>query len=199
MATDAELTFADHAGRFYAHEYGFPPVAGRLLGYLTVCDPPRQSIADLSEALLASRSAISQAVKMLEGHGTLIRGRAAGQRTDYVSIAPGALQVQRDFQGGTYAQMAALAREGLELLDGAAPERRAALEEMADLGEFLAERLPRDTGGVARAPGAATRALTAEGATPLLGVLHSAGRREWRDGPRMQRWTSPRNSARCVA
>lgn len=142
MATDAELTFADHAGRFYAREYGFPPVAGRLLGYLAVCDPPKQSIADLSEALLASRSAISQAVKMLEGHGALIRGRAAGQRTDYISIAPGALQVQRDFAGSTYAQMAALAREGLDLLDGASPERRAALEEMADLGDFLAARLP---------------------------------------------------------
>lgn len=142
MATDAELTFADHAGRFYAREYGFPPVAGRLLGYLAVCTPPKQSIADLSEALLASRSAISQAVKMLEGHDALIRGRAAGQRTDYVGIAPSALQVQRDFQGSTYAQMAALAREGLTLLKDADPERRAALEEMADLGDFLAERLP---------------------------------------------------------
>lgn len=143
VATDPELTFADHAGRFYAREYGFPPVAGRLLGYLAVCNPPKQSIADLSEALLASRSAISQAVKMLEGHGSLVRGRAAGQRTDYVSISPSALQVQRDFQGSTYAQMAELAREGLTLLQDADPERRVALEDMADLGEFLAERLPK--------------------------------------------------------
>ncbi|WP_424446790.1 GbsR/MarR family transcriptional regulator [Microbacterium sp. CH-015] len=143
MATDAELTFADHAGRFYAREYSFPPVAGRLLGYLAVCDPPKQSITELSEALLASRSAISQAVKLLEDHGSLIRGRAAGQRTDYVSIAPGALSVKRDFEGGVYAQMADLAREGLALLDETAlPERRAVLEEMAALGDFLAERLP---------------------------------------------------------
>lgn len=143
MATDAELTFADHAGRFYAREYGFPPVAGRLLGYLAVCNPPKQSITELSEALLASRSAISQAVKLLESHGTITRGRAAGQRTDYVSIAPGALSVKRDFESGVYTQMADLAREGLALLgDSAPPERRAALEEIADLADFLAERLP---------------------------------------------------------
>lgn len=142
MATDAELTFADHAGRFYAREYDFPPVAGRLLGYLAVCDPPKQSVADLSEALLASRSAISQAVKLLESHGAVERGRAAGQRGDYVSIAPGALNVQHDFEGDIYQRMADLAREGLALLHDASPERRAALEEMADLADFLAKRLP---------------------------------------------------------
>lgn len=142
MATDAELTFADHAGRFYAREYDFPPVAGRLLGYLAVCDPPKQSVAELSEALLASRSAISQAIKLLEGHGSVVRGRAAGQRGDHVSIAPGAMNVQRDFEGATYRQMAELAREGLALLQDAPPERRATLEETADLAEFLAERLP---------------------------------------------------------
>lgn len=142
MATDAELTFADHAGRFYAREYDFPPVAGRLLGYLAVCDPAKQSVADLSEALLASRSAISQAIKLLEGNGSIERGRAAGQRGDHVSIAPGALNVERDFEGATYRQQAELAREGLALLQDAPPERRAVLEEMASLADFLAERLP---------------------------------------------------------
>jgi pimeloyl-ACP methyl ester carboxylesterase len=40
-------------------------VTGRLLGYLAVCDPPRQTIADLAGALLASRSVITAAVKSL--------------------------------------------------------------------------------------------------------------------------------------
>jgi hypothetical protein len=38
-------------------------VVGRLLGYLAICDPREQSIADLAEALLASHSAIAGAVK----------------------------------------------------------------------------------------------------------------------------------------
>ncbi len=37
MPRDADLIFADHVGRFYARQYGFPPMAGRLLGYLFVC------------------------------------------------------------------------------------------------------------------------------------------------------------------
>ena len=72
MPTDAEITFADHMGRFYARRYAFPPMVGRLLGYLAVCDPPDQTIGELAEALLASRSAIAGAVKVLE---TITRGR----------------------------------------------------------------------------------------------------------------------------
>src|SRR6266700_266374 len=50
MPTDAEITFADHAGRFYARRYGMAPMVGRLLGYLAICDPREQSIALLAEA-----------------------------------------------------------------------------------------------------------------------------------------------------
>ncbi len=86
MPTDAEITFADHAGRFYARRYGMAPMVGRLLGYLAVCDPPEQSIAELAEALLASRSAIAGAVNALETLDLVRRSRAAGERMDRVRI-----------------------------------------------------------------------------------------------------------------
>jgi DNA-binding transcriptional regulator GbsR (MarR family) len=66
MPTDSEITFSDHMGRFYARRYSFPPMVGRLIGYLAVCDPPNPTIGELAEALLASRSAIAGAVKTLE-------------------------------------------------------------------------------------------------------------------------------------
>src|SRR5579863_7866804 len=86
MPTDAELTFADHAGRLYARRYGFPPMVGRLIGYLAVCDPPDQTINELADALLASRSAIANAVKTVEAMGLVSRTRAAGERMDRVWI-----------------------------------------------------------------------------------------------------------------
>ena len=57
IPTDEQLTFADHVARYYMREQNVPPVAGRVLGYLGVCEPAAQTINDLSEALLASRSA----------------------------------------------------------------------------------------------------------------------------------------------
>src|ERR1035437_11115516 len=34
MPSDGEITFADHAGRFYARRFGMAPMVGRLIGYL---------------------------------------------------------------------------------------------------------------------------------------------------------------------
>ncbi len=121
MPTDAEITFADHAGRLYARRYGMAPVVGRLLGYLAICDPREQSIADLAEVVR--------------------RTRAAGERMDRVGIdltSPRAF----GFDPTEYQEQAALAREGLAILAGAPPERRAVLLEMAAFAEWLTARLP---------------------------------------------------------
>lgn len=141
MTTDAELSFADRAGTFYAREYGFPPVTGRLLAYLAVCDPPQQTIAGLAEALLASRSAITAAVKQLESYHAVRRTRAAGDRVDRVSIDPAGLE-PKGFDAATYQEQADLAREALALRPDAAPARRAVLVEAAAFYDFLAKRLP---------------------------------------------------------
>jgi len=141
MPTDAELTFADHAGRFYARRYGMAPMVGRLLGYLAVCEPREQSIGELAEALLASRSAITGAVSVVESLGLVRRFRAAGERMDRVAIdlsSPRAF----GFDVSEYQEHAALAREGLAVLADAPPERRAVLAEWAALADFLVERLP---------------------------------------------------------
>jgi len=141
VSHDAQLIFADHVGRFYARQYAFPPMAGRLLGYLFVCDPPQQTIDELGEALLASRSAITGAVKLLEGYRVARRTRVAGERVDRVSLDPTSQQPQ-NFDATIHLEHAALFREGLVLLADATPERRAPLEEMVALAEFLSERLP---------------------------------------------------------
>jgi biotin operon repressor len=142
MPRDEELIFADHAGRFYARQHGFPPMAGRLLGYIMVCDPPQQSIDELAEALMASRSAITSAVKLLETIGVVVRTRRAGERVDRVSGNLNALE-PRNFDSTLFTEQATLFREGLHLLAGATPERRAPLEELVALAEFLGQRLPQ--------------------------------------------------------
>ena len=86
MPTDAEITFSDHMGRFYARRFSFAPMVGRLIGYLAVCDPPNPTIGELAEALLASRSAIAGAVKVLETIHVVQRSRVAGERMDRVRI-----------------------------------------------------------------------------------------------------------------
>ncbi len=139
MPRDEEITFADHMGRHYARRYAYPPMAGRVLGYLLVCDPPDQTIAQLSDALLASRSAVTGALDVLERTDTIRRSRAAGERMDRVRVDFSSAQA-RGFDVSEYQELADLAREGLEVLQEAPPERRATLVEMEAFAEWLVER-----------------------------------------------------------
>jgi hypothetical protein len=142
VPTDSEITFADHTGRFYARRYAFPPMVGRLIGYLAVCDPPEQTIGELAEALLASRSAITGAVSALETMHILIRSRSAGERMDRVRIdmsTPESLGMDIT----EYEELGHLAREGLHVLSDATPERRAVLMEMSAFADFLLDQIPK--------------------------------------------------------
>lgn len=136
---DEELTFADHLGRFYARRYGFPPMVGRVLGYLLVCEPRDQSISELSDALLASRSAITGALDVLERLHSIQRSRAAGERMDRVRVDYSSA-LARGFDVTEYEELGDLAREGLEVLKDAPQERRAELIGMAAFADWLVER-----------------------------------------------------------
>ncbi len=142
MNRDNILIYADHMGRSLAQRYGYPPVTGRVIGYLSVCEPMEQSINDIAENLLTSRSAINNALKILETQKLITRTRPAGTRADLVSLND-ISQANTGFDPSEYREMANLAREGLELLKDASPERRQALEATASLGDFLAVRLPQ--------------------------------------------------------
>jgi DNA-binding transcriptional regulator GbsR (MarR family) len=139
MPTDQQITFADHVGRFYARRYGFPPMVGRVLGYLLVCDSRDQTIAELSDALLASRTAVTGALSGLERLHAIQRSRAAGERMDRVRVDFSSAQA-RGFDITEYQELGDLAREGLEVLRDAPAERRAELSEMAAFADWLVDR-----------------------------------------------------------
>ena len=184
MPSDGEITFADHAGRFYARRYGMAPMVGRLLGYLAVCDPREQSITELADALLASRSAIAGAVNTLESLGLIRRSRAAGERMDRVRIDMSSPRAT-GFDLSEYQEQGELAREGLRLLADAPPERRAILLEWAAFADFLVERLPvleqewkerrealRAAGELPESPGSRSRGRSAmTGPTGTPGIV----------------------------
>jgi hypothetical protein len=139
MPSDQQITFADHVGRHYARRYGFPPMVGRVLGYLLVCDPRDQSIAELSDALLASRSAVTGALAVLERLHSVQRSRAAGERMDRVRVDLASAQ-SRGFDVSEYQELGDLAREGLEVVGDGSPEQRATLVEMAAFADWLVDR-----------------------------------------------------------
>jgi len=135
------LAFVDRMGKFYSQQYGLAPVVGRVLGYLSVCHPTKLSIADLAEILQAGRSTVTDAIKLLEQYHLILRERSAGSRIDLISFNIAGLE-KNGLDVNTYREQAALAREGLALLDTELSGQRHALEEIALFAEFLVERAP---------------------------------------------------------
>jgi DNA-binding Lrp family transcriptional regulator len=135
---------------------GWPRWWGGCWAIWPICDPREQSIAELAEALLASRSAIAGAVKTLEQLGLVRRSRAAGERMDRVGID---LTSRRalGFDPTEYQEQAALAREGLAILADAPPERRAVLLEWARDGRVAGGTAARVGEGLAGPPRGAAR------------------------------------------
>jgi hypothetical protein len=92
--------------------------------------------------LLASRSAITGAAKTLETLHVIRRSRSAGERMDRIRIDMSSPEgMGMDIT--EYQEMAQLAREGLEVLKDAPPERRAVLLEFGAFADFLVEQIVR--------------------------------------------------------
>src|SRR5262245_61103554 len=65
---------------------GLPRMAGRVLGYLLVADPPAQPVAEIRAALAASSGSVSTMTRLLIQAGYVDRVRRPGERRDYFAV-----------------------------------------------------------------------------------------------------------------
>jgi DNA-binding transcriptional regulator GbsR (MarR family) len=80
-----ELEFLELVGRFW-EAWGQPRTAGRMLGWLMVCDPPEQSSADLATALGVSAGSVSTITRQLTQIGLVDRVTFPGDRSSYFRL-----------------------------------------------------------------------------------------------------------------
>jgi len=120
---------------------GIPRTAGRILGWLMVCDPPEQTTSQLVEALGSSKASISTMTRLLVQMHLIERVPRRGSRQDYFRIRPGTWseRVKNGLAGLSLYK--SLAEKGLRLLENAPPQRSERLQEMRDLYTFFAEEL----------------------------------------------------------
>lgn len=84
MDADASR-FVEMVGRLW-ESWGQPRTAGRMLGWLMICDPPEQSSADLGEALDASAGSVSTTTRQLMQIGLVDRVTFPGDRASYFRL-----------------------------------------------------------------------------------------------------------------
>lgn len=135
------LAFAERVGLLIESQ-GLPRMAGRVIGWLLICDPQHQSLVELAEVLQASKASISTSTRSLEQLKIIERVTFPGDRRDYVRIIPNAWSKLLSRFEEESRIMRDLAEEGLAVLAGATPGRRERLTEMRDVYGFLLEMVP---------------------------------------------------------
>lgn len=70
-------------------QMGITRMAGRVSGYLLMCDPPVQSLTQIAEALGVSKAAVSGAAHALLQLGVVELVGEPGQRGDFYRALPG--------------------------------------------------------------------------------------------------------------
>src|SRR4026207_14075 len=102
--TDGESRFVEEMGQVLA-SYGMTPMAGRMWGWLLICEPPEQTAAEIAEALHASRGALSGTARRLRTAATIARPTRRGDRREYFSAPPEALDSMLTNASATYRRL----------------------------------------------------------------------------------------------
>ena len=139
--TPAQSAFIEEMGQFLG-SFGMTPMAGRMWGWLLLCDPPEQTAADIAEALQASRGAISGTARILASAGFIRRTTRRGDRREYFSSPPEALDSMLSNAGVIYRRLREIAEHGLEAT-GNSSSAEARLREFYEVVSFIEAELPK--------------------------------------------------------
>jgi hypothetical protein len=119
---------------------GLPRAYGKLLGWLMVCDPPRQSSAELAAALDLSKGSVSTGTRMLENAGMIHRVAAPGQRGKAFEVSPDA--IINAAQDSRYQVFLDLMERGLAVVGDERAPRADRLRRTRDFYAFIIGELP---------------------------------------------------------
>ena len=116
MNDTAEMAWIEQVADFFADQEGLPPITGRILGHLMICEPAEQSAADIATAIKASRASMTSNIRTLLAVGLIRRRTRAGDRTAYYRIDDDAWEaaLRRRIEG--MVKFEDIAAQGLQLV-----------------------------------------------------------------------------------
>lgn len=107
---------------------GVPRMAGRVMGWLLICDPPEQTMQELAENLNASMGSMSTMTRVLTQFGLIERVSLPGERRIRYRIRSDAWNWSVDERMNHIRAFLDLAGRALEILGESDPGRRHRLE-----------------------------------------------------------------------
>lgn len=139
---DKKLQYIEEVA-LYFEKIGLQRMAGRVIGWLLVCDPPQQSMQEITDGLQAAKSSISTALRTLVGLYLVEQIGVPGDRRDYYYLSDDAWN--RSFRARMHqvTELSELASRGLSAMQDDPPAVKARLTLMRDMNEFMAREFPK--------------------------------------------------------
>jgi biotin operon repressor len=135
-----ERGFAEEFG-VVGERMGVPMMMARLLGYMLICDPPTQSIAELERALGVSRASISIATRLLQASGLIRRVATPGNRGYRFEVDPAFFAGQMNATN-PFGLLRQVLQHGVDIAGGEDDPRSARLREARDFYAFVEHAVP---------------------------------------------------------
>jgi DNA-binding transcriptional regulator GbsR (MarR family) len=133
--------FVEKMGVWFA-QMGIPRMAGRIFGWLLICDPPHQTAQELAEAVGASMGSISTNTRLLLQYRIVDRIGLPGQRRTFFRVRPMAWAEMVRYEIEQVRSLKELAEQGLELFEKRGSSVKERLMEMRDINAFFEKEMP---------------------------------------------------------
>jgi len=138
---DEQLSnYVEACGRLF-ERWGLPRTAGRVWGWLHVCEPPRQTARQLVDALHVSKGSISTNTRLIESLGLLERIGVHGSRQGHYRLRDDAFDAILSMRIKGAKEARDVADKGLQVLESAEPVRKRRLEHQREFYAFLVREL----------------------------------------------------------
>jgi DNA-binding MarR family transcriptional regulator len=137
------LAWVERIAVYLSEQDNVPLIAGRILGWLTICEPPEQTAAEIAEAIGASRASLTTNLRLLASTGFLEKSTRPGQPAVYYRIDDAAWGRVLERQAASLTALGEITRDGLRLAGGARAARAARVRTANEAVRWL-ERLFAD-------------------------------------------------------
>jgi DNA-binding MarR family transcriptional regulator len=118
------LEWVERVAMFCAAEYGVPPIAGRILGWLMICEAPEQSADQIAAAIGASRASLATNMRVLTDAKFVRRRTRPGERSHYYRVDDDAWETVVRARVASLVAFRDIAADGMELAGFGTPRAK---------------------------------------------------------------------------
>jgi DNA-binding transcriptional ArsR family regulator len=135
---DELLSWVERIAKYCADQDGLPLIAGRVLGWLMICDPPEQSAGEIAAAIGASRASLTTNLRLLSSVGLISQSTRPGKPTVYYRVDDEAWETVVRRQIASLALFGQITRDGMALI-GRSTRRASRLRAAHDVFAWMAQ------------------------------------------------------------